>query len=519
MIESLLKSMVYIRSDSKITTTLDKTEGYYAAKNWNEYVQFQGAYKERVDLLRTEKREVPTVPESDKNMPSILHTWTGRFTNAQPAKNYKTDHSCAFNDSRIQDYERRNAAFQNDIKCQGHLAAAKMIPLMIMDIAFLKSFDVQWEVPPAALAMQEGEASDDDAEEEDMDTSRWDATDPSTVPFMNLYIPTRGKIPTHLVYAATVLDIQDHPSKDAIRYIDQVRRRLEAALEEYRTEDPELVMTRSFTQAEQALYHQWEEAKNERLAKKNKENEPAPADDRAGAATARNQDPAAAAAASSAAAVRSATGSRAAAEGSRAAAAGSRAAAVPAVDGADHDGADGAGGADEAGKGTSQGKNDTDDEVDDIPPLGRGAGRGRGRVKQQARVQPIKAGRLPARRNHVPTDRYRPPSPPTQSSPRIVVAKKKKSVPGSQPEASADLPVVTVQAHAIPISEHTSRIMLGRLELNRRFSKNYMARNPIKKPPLPNMTLSSLWHAVSKIRNNEFIITYYYNVTMRNDEI
>jgi hypothetical protein len=288
-----------------------------------------------------------------------------------------------------------------------------------------------------------------------------------------------------------------------MRYIEQVRRRLEAALEEYRTEDPELVMTRSFTQAEQALYHQWEEAKNERLAKKNKENEPAPADDRAGAATARNRDPAAAAAASSAAAVRSATGSRAAAEGSRAAAAGSRAAAVrpvPAVDGADHDGADGAGGAggaDEAGKGTSQGKNDTDDEVDDIPPLGRGAGRGRGRVKQQARVQPIK-GRLPARRNHVPTDRYRPPSPPTQSSPRIVVAKKKKSVPGSQPEASADLPVVTVQAHAIPISEYTSRIMPGKLELNKRFNKTYMARTPMKQPPLPNMTLSSLWHAVSK---------------------
>ena len=37
------------------------------------------------------------------------------------------------------EYERRSAAFQDDIKKSGHLAATKMIPLMIMDIAFLKA--------------------------------------------------------------------------------------------------------------------------------------------------------------------------------------------------------------------------------------------------------------------------------------------------------------------------------------------------------------------------------------------
>ena len=53
----------------------------------------------------------------------------------------QSDHSCAFDDKRITEYERRNAAFQDDIKKPGHLAAAQMIPLIIMDIAFLKSFD------------------------------------------------------------------------------------------------------------------------------------------------------------------------------------------------------------------------------------------------------------------------------------------------------------------------------------------------------------------------------------------
>ena len=102
----------------------------------------------------------------------------------------------------------------------------------------------------------------------------------------------------------------------------------------------------------------------------------------------------------------------------------------------------------------------------------------------------------PARgRQSVPTDRYRPPSPP--ASARVVVARKRKSVEPATGQALADDPPV-VEAHAIPISGDTGRILLGKLDINKRFGKTYIARNPVKQPPLPEMTLSSLWHAVSE---------------------
>jgi hypothetical protein len=63
-------------------------------------------------------------------------------------------------------------------------------------------------------------------------------------------------------------------------------------------------------------------------------------------------------------------------------------------------------------------------------------------------------------------------------------------------------PVVT--AHAILMSEHTSRVMPGQLVINQRFGKSCMARSPTKKSPLPNTTLSSLWHSVNE---HEFILT------------
>ena len=126
---------------------------------------------------------------------------------------------------------------------------------------------------------------------------------------------------------------------------------------------------------------------------------------------------------------------------------------------------------------------------DDIP-LRAYPPAGSGLQKQQARVKPITA-----RHQSQPTDRYRPPSPPVST--RVVVAKKRKSVdPGPGPGKAADPPVV--EAYAIPISEYTSRVLPGKLDINKQFSKGYMASTPIKQPPLPNMTLSSLWHAVSE---------------------
>ena len=38
--------------------------------------------------------------------------------------------------------------------------------------------------------------------------------------------------------------------------------------------------------------------------------------------------------------------------------------------------------------------------------------------------------------------------------------------------------------------------MVGQLDINKRFPKNYMARHPLRKAPMVNMTISSLWHAV-----------------------
>ena len=69
---------------------------------------------------------------------------------------------------------------------------------MTLDIAFLKSFEVEWEAPISALESGEG-ADDDDDESMDLDTSSWVVTDPGSVPLKDFKIPARGQIPTHLV--------------------------------------------------------------------------------------------------------------------------------------------------------------------------------------------------------------------------------------------------------------------------------------------------------------------------------
>jgi hypothetical protein len=138
-----------------------------------------------------------------------------------------------------------------------------------------------------------------------------------------------------------------------------------------------------------------------------------------------------------------------------------------------------------------------------------GAAGGR-RVKQVAKRVTTPAA--PSGRQSIPTDRYRPPSP--SASTRVVVAKKRKSV---EVTAGPVEPVV-VQAHAVPISAESGRAIIGQHEISRKFNKNHVSIKPVKTPPLPDMTLSSFWHAVSQ-RNNELIITYYYCVIIRNNEL
>ena len=241
-IEALLKAMAYVRSDNSITTTLDATPTYVKNNIWQKYVEFQAEYNTRLDLLRTEKREVPVVDGTDRNMPAILHTWTGKFSRTQPPRNYKSDPSCAFDEKRISEYERHNTAFQDNIKKAAPVAASKMIALMIMDLAFLKSFDVEWEASHAALETAGGAASDDDVM--DIDVSSWDVTDPDSVPWKDLKVPARGKLPTHIAYAAAILGLPDKCSKEVQSFINQTVLRMRALSEEYNTDDWTQLMTR-----------------------------------------------------------------------------------------------------------------------------------------------------------------------------------------------------------------------------------------------------------------------------------
>ena len=99
-----------------------------------------------------------------------------------------------------------------------------------------------------------------------------------------------------------------------------------------------------------------------------------------------------------------------------------------------------------------------------------------------------------AGRQSIPTDRYKPPSPPAGASSRVVVKKRKSVESTSEP--------VVVEAHAVPISADSGRVMIGQHEISRKFNKNHVAIKPVKEPPLPDMTLSSFWHAVSYLCNN-----------------
>ena len=145
MIQTLLKNLVYVRSDSQIKSTLDQTTTYINSKNLAKYCEFQAAYKDRLAVLRTEKREVAKQEGADKNMPPILSMWSGSYKTTQPSHrttqpshHFKHDLSCAFNEARINDYEKHNTNFQNSMKLQGPHAAGKLIPLFTLDISYIK---------------------------------------------------------------------------------------------------------------------------------------------------------------------------------------------------------------------------------------------------------------------------------------------------------------------------------------------------------------------------------------------
>ena len=136
---------------------------------------------------------------------------------------------------------------------------------MIMDIAFLKSFDVKSEAPHAALENWAGAASDDDDDDEvamDMDTSSWVVlTDQDTVPLKDIKLHARGKIQVHLVavYAAAIVGIPDQRPPEVLSFIDQMQQHMQELALEYGTNDPQAegIITSPFTEMEEEMYSQW----------------------------------------------------------------------------------------------------------------------------------------------------------------------------------------------------------------------------------------------------------------------
>ena len=182
LILPLYNNLLYVKGDKDITVTLDHTANHINPPKWRQYVTFQSEYKERIGLLRREQRAVPKEVGGDKIMPPILQIYEGKFNSAQPVKNFKKGLSCAFCEAQVNKYEELNQSFINATKLAAPAAASKIIPLLLMDIAYLKSFEVEWERTAAALETEGAHGDDDDDE---IDTSSWDPADPATanVPF------------------------------------------------------------------------------------------------------------------------------------------------------------------------------------------------------------------------------------------------------------------------------------------------------------------------------------------------
>ena len=135
------------------------------------------------------------------------------------------------------------------------------------------------------------------------------------------------------------------------------------------------------------------------------------------------------------------------------------------------------------------------EDLEQPPRKAGGRGTGGGRVKAQARAR-------------MPTSKYRPASPPPARTKRPasvsgtgqptarVIVKRRKASRGSAAARDSEADVV-MEVHSLPVSEVTNRVMLGQMHLNKLFPKNYIARSPVKRSPIRNLTLSSAFHMVS----------------------
>ena len=158
--------------------------------------------------------------------------------------------SCAFTEERVKQYEELNKSFVPTTKLPAPAAAAKIIPLMIMDMAYLKSFDVDWD--GACPALDTPAVADDD-DDNDIDTSAWDVTDPSTIPFNNLRIPRKGKLPTALLYAASLLAVAEPRPQNVGRWISALVDRFNELKAQTSSNDLNDIITRPMTAHEEEM--------------------------------------------------------------------------------------------------------------------------------------------------------------------------------------------------------------------------------------------------------------------------
>ena len=517
LIEPLHKNLVYVKSiDVKVQ--LDQATDIIPSKLWKKYCDFQDDYAERITVLRTEKREVPKEANGDKNMPDILHTWKGKINQQQPSQNYNHDTSCAFDSNRIRDYEERNKAFKSKSRLPATQAVKDIIPLMVHDIAYLKSFDVDWEVVPPALQNPRTTADDDDDEEPD--TSQWCVSDPSTVPFKELKIPKRGKLPPYLFVALAIVYKMEPRPREFAKFFQTLMARVEQLKSESDKENATLAdaLTRNFSNDEWEIYRTGMDLELS-------EDEDSAQAERNGGASKCNSS-------ASPAKCKIASGNRSASAtttsprgGGKAGSAGKHARqgempapapSPPPGEAAETGEALETGAAPsppsppprrpaEAGaaqpfsspprprpatppsspsgrgkKRMQEGETESDSDLDKVK---RAAGRG-GRKKAVSTVKPVPMTTHIDGRDRKRPERYIPPD-----TARVIVAKQRKKQRQESPPA--------VNTHEIPISVQSNRAMAGHLEINKRFPKTYMSIDPIHDAPLPNMTLSGAWHAVS----------------------
>lgn len=264
----LHNSLMYVRTVKELAVPLEQlAANVLDPKLFKRYIEYQGNYKDRVDLLRTEPRETPAEANADRIMPPIMKKWIGALSAHQnPHKNHETDSSCAFDDARIKKYEAANKTFTADLKLDCQASALKVAALLVMDIAFNKSFEVEWERPPTALVSADATDSDDAAGE--VDFLHWDFTQPDSLPWDKLPVcDDTGKLFPHAVVAGKIashvrtqhgeknmsepMRTFAHKIKKAKDLLDQ---KMAGLLQENPGEFLKQAMTREFNDDEESAY-------------------------------------------------------------------------------------------------------------------------------------------------------------------------------------------------------------------------------------------------------------------------